>query len=203
VELWEYHPALVHFPIAFLIGAVLLDLYAWRRGDPASDRVATGLLLAGVATAALAAAAGVLAFYTGPASHTEESGKLIWWHIGAAVTQFLLFAIVAVVRWRSQPAPQPTWTRLVGLIAALVLLFAGYEGGYIVYHGGSGVEPNLLAPELRERQEKKQSGSSGQSRLETETEAAAAIAKVCPLGGRALRMAASGTFSSTACEQRL
>lgn len=165
MELWEYHPALVHFPIAFLIGAVLLDLYAWRRGDQAPARVATGLLLAGVATAALAAAAGVLAFFTGPASHTEESGKLIWWHIGAAVTQFLLFAVVAVVRWRFQPAPPPAWTRIVGLIAAVVLLFAGYEGGYIVYHGGSGIEPKLLAPELREKQEKKRSGSSGQSRI--------------------------------------
>jgi uncharacterized membrane protein len=164
VEPWEYHPALVHFPIAFLLGAVLLDLYAWHRGDLASARVATGLLLAGVATGALAAAAGVLAFYTGPASHTEESGKLIWWHVGAAVTQFVLFALVALVRWRKQPAQPPAWMRVVGLIAAGVLLFAGYEGGYIVYHGGSGVEPNLLAPELREKQERKQSSSGGQNR---------------------------------------
>ena len=162
MEPWEYHPALVHFPIAFLLGAVLLDLYAWRRGDLAPARVATGMLLVGVATAALAAAAGVLAFFTGPASHTEESGKLIWWHIGAAVTQFVLFAIVAIVRWRLQPASPPTWTRLVGLIAAVVLVFAGYEGGYIVYHGASGIEPKLLAPELRQKQEKKQSGSNGQ-----------------------------------------
>jgi len=164
VEPWEYHPALVHFPIAFLIGAVLLDLYAWRRRDPASARVATGLLLAGVTTAALTAAAGVLAFFTGPASHTEESGKLIWWHIGAAVTQFLLFTIVAVVRWCVQPAPPPIWTRLIGLIAAGVLLFAGYEGGYIVYHGAAGIEPRLLAPELWEKQEKKQVRPGGQGR---------------------------------------
>ena len=164
MELWEYHPALVHFPIAFLLGGVVLDLYAWRRGDPASARVATGLLLAGVATAALAAAAGVLAFFTGPASHTEESGTLIWWHIGAAVIQFVLFAVAALVRWRQQPAPPPAWTRILGLIAAGVLLFAGYEGGYIVYHGGSGIEPRLLAPELRKRQEEKQGGSGAQSR---------------------------------------
>src|SRR5262249_435404 len=132
VEFWEYHPALVHFPIALLLAAVLFDLYAWRRGDPASARIATGLLLAGVATGALAAAAGALAFYTGPASHTEESGELIWWHIGAAVIQFVLSAVVAVVRWRLQPAPPPVWTRVVGWIAAVVLVVAGYEGGYIV-----------------------------------------------------------------------
>ena len=78
-------------------------------GRPGIGAVATGLLVAGVATAALAAASGVLAFYTGPASHTEESGELIWWHIGAAVTQFLLFAIVAVVRWRHYLSPAPAW----------------------------------------------------------------------------------------------
>jgi uncharacterized membrane protein len=166
VEAWEFHPALVHFPIAFLIGGVMLDLYAWRRGDSAPARVATGLLLAGVATAALAALAGLLAFFTGPASFTEESGKLIWWHIGAALTQFVLFAVVAVVRWRREPAPPPAWTRVLGLIAAGVLLFAGYEGGYIVYHGGTGIEPKLLAPELHQKQEQKQKqgSSDGQSR---------------------------------------
>jgi uncharacterized membrane protein len=83
-EPWELHPTLVHFPIAFFLGAIALDLYAWYRADPERARVATGLLWAGVATAALTALAGVLAMFTGPASHTEESGKLVWWHIGAA-----------------------------------------------------------------------------------------------------------------------
>ena len=103
-EPWELHPTLVHFPIAFFLGAIALDLYAWYRADPERARVATGLLWAGVATAALTALAGVLAMFTGPASHTEESGDLVWWHIGAAVTQFLLFTLVAFVRWRAQPA---------------------------------------------------------------------------------------------------
>ena len=48
--------------------------------------------------------------------------------------------------------------------SARVLLFASYEGGYIVYHGASGIEPKLLAPELREKQEKKQGRSGEQSR---------------------------------------
>jgi len=189
VELWEIHPSLVHFPIAFLLGAVLLDLYAWWRGAPGWDRVATGLLLAGVATAALAAAAGVLAFFTGPASFTEEAGRLIWWHIGAAVTQFVLFAIVAFVRWRRQPAPPPTWARIIGLVAALVLVFAGYEGGYIVYHGASGIEPRLLAPELREkqiqkRQETSQEPKPGGSASQRSLAATATIRRASPQGWR-------------------
>lgn len=149
---WELHPSLVHFPIAFFLGAVLYDLYAWRRVDPAAARVATGLLWAGVGTAALAAAAGLLAYFTGPASYTEEAGRLIWWHIGAAVAQFVLFTVVAVVRWRVGPGAPPTWSRVVGLLAAAVLVFAGYLGGYIVYHGASGIEPDLLAPRLHQKQ---------------------------------------------------
>src|SRR5690349_6561212 len=124
LEPWELHPSLVHFPIAFFLGAILYDLYAWYRGDAGAARVATGLLWAGVGTAALAAAAGVLAYYTGPASYTEEAGQLIWWHIGAAVTQFILFTIVAFVRWRVGPAAPPAWTRVVGLVAAAVLVYA-------------------------------------------------------------------------------
>ncbi len=83
--------------------------------------------------------------------------------IGAAVVEFLLFTVIAVVRRRLQPSPPPAWARITGLIAAGVLVFASYEGGDVVYHGASGIEPKLLAPELRERQEKKQGGSSGPS----------------------------------------
>jgi hypothetical protein len=109
--------------------------------------------------------AGVLAYFTGPASHTEESGQLIWWHIGAAVTQFLLFTVIAIVRWRTAPAAPPTWTRIIGLVAAVVLVYAGYVGGYIVYHGASGIQSDLLAPRLYEKQLKKESqgGSGGQT----------------------------------------
>jgi uncharacterized membrane protein len=155
-EPWVLHLTLVHFPIAFFLGAIALDLYAWYRADPERARVATGLLWAGLATAALTALAGVLAMFTGPASHTEESGNLVWWHIGAAVTQFLVLTLVAFVHWRAQPAAPPAWSRVAGLLVNAVLVFAGYLGDYIVYHGAAGIEPDLLAPELRSKQEHKQ-----------------------------------------------
>jgi hypothetical protein len=65
MEPWEFHPALVHFPIAFLLGAVIYDLYDWWRADLNANRprIATGLLLAGTLTAALAALAGLVAFF--------------------------------------------------------------------------------------------------------------------------------------------
>lgn len=155
MELWEIHPSLIHFPIAFLIAAVCYDLYLWSRGDHRPSVTANGLYITGVLTAAVAAAAGVLAFYTAPASYTEEAAEIVWWHIGAAVVQFILFAIIAVVRFRHRRDASPGWTRALALVAALVLIFAGYEGGYMVYHGATGIEPNVLAKSLRSKQERK------------------------------------------------
>ena len=50
---WEIHPAVVHFPIAFLLGGVVLDLFG--RHSEAAVVAATYLLIAGLATAAVAA----------------------------------------------------------------------------------------------------------------------------------------------------
>lgn len=155
MELWEIHPTLIHFPIAFLIAAVCFDLYLWARGDRGPSAAVNWLYITGVSTAAVAAAAGALAFFTAPASYTDEAAEIVWWHIGGAVTQFVLFAIVAIARYRHRRDASPNWTRALGLVAALVLVFAGYEGGYIVYHGATGIEPAVLATDLRAKQEKK------------------------------------------------
>ncbi|HJT33031.1 MAG TPA: DUF2231 domain-containing protein [Pirellulales bacterium] len=155
MELWEFHPTLIHFPIAFLIAAVCYDFYLWSRGDYRPSTVVNGLYITGVLTAAVAAAAGALAFFTAPASFTEEAADMMWWHIGGAVTQFVLFAIIAIVRFRHRRTDSPSWTRILGLVATLVLIFAGYEGGYMVYHGATGIEPGVLARDLRAKQERK------------------------------------------------
>jgi hypothetical protein len=59
---WEIHPALVQF----LIGGVMLDLFG--QSSETAVAVATYLLIAGLATGAIAAVAGVVAYYT-PAIH--------------------------------------------------------------------------------------------------------------------------------------
>jgi uncharacterized membrane protein len=147
MDMWEIHPALVHFPLAFFLGGVALDLYDSRRPeDPA--RVATGLMLAGVVTGTLAALAGVLAFYTVPSSHTEEAHTLVLWHLGCAVGTFLLFTGVAVTRWQRLPVPPSTGQRLLGVVAAILLLVAGALGGRIVYHGAMGIDPKVVASDI-------------------------------------------------------
>lgn len=148
-EPWEIHPALNHLPIAFLLGGVALDLYDWSRGRPGAARVATGLLVAGVLTGLLTALAGLLAFFTVPA-HTAEAHRLMYWHLGVQAAALVLFAGPAWARSRDRAVPPGPGGRLLICLAAVVLLIGSAIGGYIVYHGGAGVEPELLAPAVRE-----------------------------------------------------
>lgn len=149
MHVWELHPALVHFPIAFLLGAVALDFVAIRHPSESLHRAANGLLMAGVASGLIAAAAGFAAFLTVPA-HTEEAHRWMYWHLGLAISALLLFLIAIFQRWRRWAEPVASRIRLLGLLAAAGLLsITGYLGGQIVYHGGAGIEPSILSPEIR------------------------------------------------------
>lgn len=144
---WEWHPATVHFPIAFLLGAVVLDLYAWWRGRADLARAATWLMAAGVAIGAVAVATGAVAFFTVPA-HTEAAHGLMYWHLGLMAAAVVGFAAVLDVRVR---AGRPgTAVRLAGLVTAGLVIIGAYLGGTIVYRGGAGIDPKILAPEVRE-----------------------------------------------------
>ncbi|HET6573371.1 MAG TPA: DUF2231 domain-containing protein [Fimbriiglobus sp.] len=149
IEPWEIHPALTHFPIAFLLGGVVLDLYAWWRGRPGPAQVATGLLIAGLLTGVLTALAGLLAFFTIP-GHTEEAHRLMYWHLGIQAAALLLFAWPTWKRWRNWAETPSATGRLTLCLAAVVLVVGSGVGGYIVYHGGAGIDPELLAPEVLE-----------------------------------------------------
>ena len=143
---WEWHPATVHFPIAFLLGGVALDLYAWRRGRADLGRAATGLLAAGTLLGLVTATTGVVAFITVPA-HTEEAHRLMYWHLGLNAAGLSLFATVCLLRRRT--AAPGAGVRVAGLSAAALLAGGGFLGGRIVYRGGAGVDPRILAPEER------------------------------------------------------
>jgi uncharacterized membrane protein len=155
---WEIHPAVVHFPIAFLLGGVVLDLFG--RHSESAVATATYLLLAGLATGAVAAASGVVSYYTVPGNHTEQAHQRIFWHIGSMVTAVVLFTVVCFVRWQ-HPSVVSLAIRGLGLAAAAVLIFGGYVGGKLVYQGGLGIEPTILKPGLRSMAEANNSPPAG------------------------------------------
>ena len=118
---WEIHPALVHFPIAFLIGGVVLDLFG--RSSETAVATATYLLIAGLATGAIAAVAGVVAYYTVPGNHTAEAHQRVYWHIWTIVTAVVLFTVVCFVRWQHPSVVSPL-IRGLGLVAVAIMVSA-------------------------------------------------------------------------------
>lgn len=146
---WELHPALTHFPIAFLLGGVILDCVAWWRRRLGLAQVATGLIIAGLVLGLLTALAGVLAFFTVPA-HTPEAHALMYWHLVLQSSSLILFTVAALPRYRGWAFLPTAGSRLIGFVGALFLVVGSALGGYIVYHGGAGVEPKLLALNLRQ-----------------------------------------------------
>jgi uncharacterized membrane protein len=147
---WEIHPATVHLPIGLLLSSVVLDLYGWWRRRQELVAVAHGILVAGVLTGVVAALSGFLAFYTLPPTHTEEAHTIMYWHLGLQVAALGVFALGGAARWwLGQRAPSGV-LRITGLVAAGLLVVGAYLGGYLVYRGATGVDPNLLSPTLRE-----------------------------------------------------
>jgi uncharacterized membrane protein len=142
---WELHPVLIHFPIAFLLGGLLVDLFARFHRRESLTRMASGLLTAGVLSGIAAAVAGVISYFTVPA-HTEAAHEQMDTHLVLAGAALVLFAVVAIARWRHRTQPASMLTLSTGLMGAALLIGAAFLGGKIVYEGGAGVDPQILAP---------------------------------------------------------
>lgn len=149
MHIWEIHPALVHFPIAFLTFAVIADLYALWAKRPEFFRYGTGLLVTGAATLIPAAVFGFISFFTVPA-HTEDAHLLMQWHMVLNVCAAVLWLGLAAWRWRSNRIAPPSGVLVaIGACVLAMTLLSANLGGLIVYRGGAGIEPEILAPEIR------------------------------------------------------
>lgn len=138
MNLWEIHPAFVHFPLAFLMGSTVLDIAARRMRRAHLVRVATWLLVAGLICVIPVASGGVLAYFTVP-PHSQDANDRMLIHAFLAVTAALSYALVLVLRYK-QKAEFATGSQIAAsLVGAALLASAGALGGYLVYHDGVGV----------------------------------------------------------------
>ena len=175
---WEVHPPLVHFPIAFLLAGVVLDLFAWwrlRRPDSQPEaaagllrltQLATGLLIAGVLTGVPAALTGFFAYVSVPL-YTADADLLLNWHLGVTLSSLILFAWAASMRWLDWASSPTVVTRVTGLVAAVLLVAGGALGGHLVYRAGAGFNPGLFGPAAGQGDAAGQSAAPGSTRPDT------------------------------------
>ncbi|MBI5016564.1 MAG: hypothetical protein HZB55_13875 [Deltaproteobacteria bacterium] len=144
----EFHPALVHFPLVFLLTGFALDAWLTVRGRDLAEGscgadTALATLLVGVLSGGLAAVFGDIAL--DHAVHAGFPAAPIEGHEDFALSALGVFAIVAAVqalarwrRWRLVGAR--AWLLLVvGTVGVVLLLTAAYHGGELVYRLGVNV----------------------------------------------------------------
>ncbi|MCB0045279.1 MAG: hypothetical protein KDD92_07615 [Caldilineaceae bacterium] len=156
----DLHPAVVHFPIAFLLlatGSGLAALFVSSRPELRFLTWVAGAL--GVAGAAAAALTGFFAQAHLPPDAPYRA--VLNRHIGAGLAQFVVYGFLLYRRWifGSKKAVQARrragnsardllddpsarlLTALLLLAGALIVLMGGWSGGRLVFEWGVNVAP--------------------------------------------------------------
>lgn len=138
-QLQNYHPLLVHFPIAFIYGASLLYFVAWISASEKLQWTAFWVLLLAALSAAIALASG---FYAAPGLMVSQSVRheLLSHHKHLMVSASILTG--ALTLWALASRPMPTRARFIfmaGLLLLMILIAAGADlGGEMVYGYNAG-----------------------------------------------------------------
>ena len=133
------HPLVVHFPIALLLAAVLVDLLAIGLKRPALHRVALWNLGLGTLGAGLAVWSGLEASEV--AKHTFEIHQVMELHRKLGLATLIIGGVVAVWRlWqRDRLGPRSRALALFLMLAmAGTLAYGAHLGGRLVYEFGVG-----------------------------------------------------------------
>ncbi|RYZ51670.1 MAG: DUF2231 domain-containing protein [Sphingobacteriales bacterium] len=130
------HPILVTFPIAFFTGAFIADLYIWYTGEASFVRFGSLLIGGGIAGGILAAIAGITDFMATVPPDSSASKR--------AAKHGLLNTIVLLIFAFNLYTRNETGNLLLQLLLSsagiIILLFAGYMGGTLVYRNQIGVD---------------------------------------------------------------
>lgn len=128
------HPATVHFPIGLLIGATVVDALAVF-GLDLGPKAANLLLILGLCAAAASVTTGFLDFLSIAKDPQVER---------TAISHFLCISVAlglyGVSLWLRNATESTALVLATSLAGAIVLLFAGFLGGQLVYRHGQGVE---------------------------------------------------------------
>ena len=138
-ELQNYHPLVVHFPIAFIFGAALLYFLAWIFASDGLQWTALWMLALGAVGAAVALVSG---FYAAPGLMVSQSvrNELLEHHKHLMVAASIVAGALTI--WALATRPMPSRFRfafLLGLFLVVCLIAAGADlGGEMVFGYNAG-----------------------------------------------------------------
>jgi uncharacterized membrane protein len=134
------HPAIVSYPIAFFTGAFLTDLAFLFLGDAFWATGSFWLLAAGLATAALAALAGLTDFL---GDRRIRALPDAWMHMVGNVTAVVIELINLILRLHDHAGPIASPGVYLSGVAFLILGFTGWKGGELVFRHRVGVADEI------------------------------------------------------------
>ena len=143
----NFHPLIVHFPIALLVTSAVVALWAQASRRPGAHLVARVLLWLGTLAAAAAVISGFLGSQT--VAHVRGAHAVIEEHERYAYILLGLSALLSawtLVSWRrmhSPPKPAALWS-LAQVALLVMLVLTAKEGGELVHELGVGTK--LTAP---------------------------------------------------------
>lgn len=125
------HPMLIPFPIAFLVGALLVDLVFLGTGDGFWARASIWLLGAAIVFALLAALAGFTDFFGEPRIRALQAA---WYHMIGNLSAVIIALINFALRYsQGAEAAISPWGVVLSLVTVGILLFTGWKGWEMVY----------------------------------------------------------------------
>ena len=133
----KFHPATVHFPVAFLIGALLAEIWHLATGRERMTSALRFCLWMGALSALPAALFGWLhAYHSGYADWTSFADKPMaahrWLGIATAIWAWVAL-ILGELRQRRESPKLRTWLLGSLLVAALLAALTGFFGGVLTY----------------------------------------------------------------------
>jgi uncharacterized membrane protein/nitrite reductase/ring-hydroxylating ferredoxin subunit len=132
------HPALIPFPIAFLVGAFAFDVAGRFLDRPGFANIAANLAVIGVAMAVLAAVPGIIDYFRSvPPRSTGK--KRATRHALANLSATVLFAMAW---WLRGDLPEPLPLSILALegLGTLLLAMGGWMGGTLAFRNQIGVD---------------------------------------------------------------
>ena len=141
INITHLHPMLVHFPISLLFTSALFDLLSCIAKGKEFQKIGFYLLILGVISGIVASGSGLLI-----EEGIEKSGiseERIDGHKGFAIGSVAFFAFLLAIRIskRNNLSKNLFNLYLVLSLAGLVILsFAAYRGGNLVYEYGAAVK---------------------------------------------------------------